>query len=151
MLFKLAFPFLFRCIRDVHEGVENLLKYIKSVKGLALIRDAVYDLLANSRLFNPKVRILFLRRFCIRCPREKYEDLVGSLTLKGQGHVTVNKSAISRIYIVSHTWPLCSLQILVDRGESTLKLLLKIHQYLCNRRLFLYGVQESIFKITLSF
>ena len=34
--------------------------------------------------------------------------------LKAQGHVTVNKPVISMIYIVSHTWPLCSAQILVD-------------------------------------
>ena len=34
--------------------------------------------------------------------------------LKGQGHVTVNKLVISRIYIVSHTWAFCSVQILVD-------------------------------------
>ena len=35
-------------------------------------------------------------------------------SLKGQGQVTVNKPVISRIYIVAHTWPLCSVQILVD-------------------------------------
>ena len=35
-------------------------------------------------------------------------------SLKAQGHVTVNKPVISMIYIVSHTWPLCSAQILVD-------------------------------------
>ena len=34
--------------------------------------------------------------------------------LKGQGQVTVNKPVISMIYIVAHTWPLCSAQILVD-------------------------------------
>ena len=34
--------------------------------------------------------------------------------LKGQCHVTVNKHVISRIYIVGHTWPLYSVQILVD-------------------------------------
>ena len=34
--------------------------------------------------------------------------------LKAQGHVTVNKLVISIIYIVAHTWPLCSAQILVD-------------------------------------
>ena len=37
-----------------------------------------------------------------------------SLRLKGQCHVTVNKLVISRIYIVSHTWPFCSVLILVD-------------------------------------
>ena len=36
------------------------------------------------------------------------------LALKAHGHVTVNKPVISMIYIVSHTWPLCSAQILVD-------------------------------------
>ena len=34
--------------------------------------------------------------------------------LKVQGHVTVNKPIISMIYIVAHTWPLCSAQVLVD-------------------------------------
>ena len=34
--------------------------------------------------------------------------------LKAQGHVTVNKPVISMIYIIAHTWPLCSAQILVD-------------------------------------
>ena len=34
--------------------------------------------------------------------------------LKGQDHVTVNKPAMYIIYIVAHTWPLCSAQILVD-------------------------------------
>ena len=55
--------------------------------------------------------------------------------LKGHRHVTLNKPVISRIYIVSHTWQLCFSQILVDgvTAASTLKLLLKIHQYLCNR------------------
>ena len=36
------------------------------------------------------------------------------ISLKGQGHVSVNKPAISMIYIVAHTWPLCSAQTLVD-------------------------------------
>ena len=35
-------------------------------------------------------------------------------TLKGQGHLTVNKHVISGIYIVDHMWPLCSARILVD-------------------------------------
>ena len=34
--------------------------------------------------------------------------------LKAQDHVTVNKPVISMIYIIAHTWPLCSAQILVD-------------------------------------
>ena len=34
--------------------------------------------------------------------------------LRAQGHVTVNKPVISMIYIITHTWPLCSAQILVD-------------------------------------
>ena len=37
--------------------------------------------------------------------------------LKGQVHVTVNKHVISVIYIVAHTCPLCSAQVLVD-GEN---------------------------------
>ena len=36
------------------------------------------------------------------------------VSLKAQGHVTVNKPVISMIYIVCHTWPLFSAQILVD-------------------------------------
>ena len=49
--------------------------------------------------------------------------------LKGQGQV-VNKPVISAIYIVAHIWSfMCSVQILVDGvGESTIMLLLKIHQ-----------------------
>ena len=39
-------------------------------------------------------------------------------SLKGQGHVTVNKPVISRISIVAHTWPLCSAQISVDGVNS---------------------------------
>ena len=35
-------------------------------------------------------------------------------TLKAQGHITINKPVISIINIVSHTWPMCSAQILVD-------------------------------------
>ena len=37
-----------------------------------------------------------------------------ALPLKALGHVTVNKPVISIIYIVFHTWPLCSAQLLVD-------------------------------------
>ena len=46
-------------------------------------------------------------------------------TLKGTGHVTVNKPVISIIYIVVHTWPLCSGQILVD-GVNPLESYLQI-------------------------
>ncbi|XP_065060256.1 conserved oligomeric Golgi complex subunit 1-like [Rhopilema esculentum] len=42
------------CINDVHVGVARLLEYIKSVKGLASIRDTVYELLSDSRLFGAK-------------------------------------------------------------------------------------------------
>ena len=34
--------------------------------------------------------------------------------LKRQGHVTVNKAVISRIYIVVQMWPFSSEQLLVD-------------------------------------
>ena len=49
---------------------------------------------------------------------QKCQDITDStgdieLDLKGQRHVTVKKPVISMIYIVSHTWPLCSAQILV--------------------------------------
>ena len=36
------------------------------------------------------------------------------MSLKRKGHVAVNKPVISRIYIVAHTWPLYSVQLLVD-------------------------------------
>lgn len=36
---------LTRCIKDVTTGVNSLLKYIGTLKGLASIRDAVWDLL----------------------------------------------------------------------------------------------------------
>ena len=55
--------------------------------------------------------------------------LASMVELKGQGHVTVNKPVISRIYIVAIVF--CT-----DFGgwcESIIKLLRKIHQYLCNR------------------
>ena len=75
--------------------------------------------------------------------RHRSSFAIESWFLKGQGHVTVNKPVISIIYIGG--W-----------GESTRKLLPKIHQYLCNRTtyefcLFLYKAQESIFNITPSF
>ena len=60
-------------------------------------------------------------------------------TLKGQGHVTANKPVISRIYIIAHTWLLCSAQIFGGWDESIIKLLLKIHQYLCNRMSVLFS------------
>ena len=43
---------------------------------------------------------------------------ISNSVLKGQGHVTVNKPVISRICIVTHTWPLCSVQSLVDGANS---------------------------------
>ena len=52
--------------------------------------------------------------------------------LKGQGQVTVNKPVISRIYIVAHCMAIVSCTDFVGWGESKLKLLLKIHQHLCN-------------------
>ena len=58
--------------------------------------------------------------------------VVAIFILKEQGHVTVNKPVISIIYIVVHTWPLCSAQILVD-GVNPQQSYFQIHQYLCNR------------------
>jgi len=43
------------CIADIHEGVEKLLKYVKSIKHLGSIRDSVYEQLSKSRLFFNKV------------------------------------------------------------------------------------------------
>ena len=76
--------------------------------------------------------------------------------VNGQGHVTEDKPVTCIICICTHTRPLCSVQILVD-GVIHKKVLLQIHQYLCNHTtyecfvMFLYEMQESIFKITLSF
>ena len=43
----------------------------------------------------------------------KLKIWIHTLQTREQGHVTVNKSVISIIYIVAHTSPLCSSQILV--------------------------------------
>ena len=40
------------------------------------------------------------------------------LFFKGQGHVIVNKPIISRIYIVVHTWPLCSADVTKTRNKQ---------------------------------
>ena len=45
------------------------------------------------------------------CPPQSYCTYMDTLPLKVQGHVTVNKNAISIIYIVAHT---CAAHILVD-------------------------------------
>ena len=63
---------------------------------------------------------------------KKIEFMIIGHSLKGQGQVTVNKTDISIIYIVAHTWLLCNV-FCTDFGgwgESTTKLLLKIHQHL---------------------
>ena len=46
-----------RCIVDIHEGVEKLLKYVKSIKRLGSIRDSIYELLSKSRLFCSRVSL----------------------------------------------------------------------------------------------
>ena len=63
------------------------------------------------RLLFPIVLIKLIRRIFIQ---DIHFNELKLLLLKAQGHVTVNKPVISIIYIVSHTWPLCSAQILVD-------------------------------------
>ena len=63
-----------------------------------------------------------------------FNDRILMVLLKGQGHVTVNKPVISIIYIVAQTCGHCVLHRFCGGwGESTMKLRLKIHQYLCNR------------------
>ena len=42
---RLIFPPTPRSVKDVNTGVGKLLKYIGSLKGLAAIRDAVWDLI----------------------------------------------------------------------------------------------------------
>lgn len=39
--------FCFRCNEDIKNGITNLLMFVKSMKGLAGIRDAVWELLTN--------------------------------------------------------------------------------------------------------
>ena len=57
----------------------------------------------------------------------------GTPSLKGQGHVTVNKPVISTIYIVAQgNVAIVFRSDFGGWGESTIKLLLEIHQYLCN-------------------
>ena len=63
--------------------------------------------------------------------------------LKGQGHVTVNKPVISRINVVAHTWPFVFCTDFCGWGESTVKLLIEIHQHLCNRTTYEYLVCYS--------
>ena len=46
-------------------------------------------------------------------PMNIYNEVPGA-PLKGLGYVTINKPVISIIHIVAHTWPLRSVQILVD-------------------------------------
>ena len=59
---------------------------------------------------------------------------MGFESLKGLGQLAVNKSVISITYIVASKRPLCSAQILVvGWNPHKIKLLPKIHQYLCNR------------------
>ena len=50
---------------------------------------------------------------CMTLLKLNSTDLM-TFDLKGQGHVTISKPVISIIYIVVHTWPLRSAQILVD-------------------------------------
>ena len=37
----------FRCTKEIHQGVKNLLSFINDIKGLALVRDAVYEILKD--------------------------------------------------------------------------------------------------------
>ena len=55
--------------------------------------------------------------------------------LKGLRHIAVNKPVMYLLSIIfAHVYPLRSAQILVDGvNESRIKLLMKIHQHLCNR------------------
>ena len=50
--------------------------------------------------------------------KHQYEKQVIEAEVKVQSHVTLNKPVISIIYIVSHTWPLCSAQIVMDAVNS---------------------------------
>ena len=76
------------------------------------------DLFHESSLFHPGFFCQYLNMFILvdlSCGSNKAPKYLSvSNCLKGQSHVTVNKPVISGIYIVGHTLPLCSAQILVD-------------------------------------
>ena len=57
--------------------------------------------------FYKKLRIWASTKSYLNLSDFSYSDFLTSF-LKGQGHVAVNKPVISIIYIVAHTWPLCS-------------------------------------------
>ena len=67
--------------------------------GIHLWKKSCKQVLANHSLF--VISVIFA-------------SILTCIYLKAQGHVTVSKPVISIIYIVSHTWPLCSARILVD-------------------------------------
>lgn len=41
---------LFRCNEDIKSGITDLLVYVKSLKGLARIRDAIWELLTSESM-----------------------------------------------------------------------------------------------------
>ena len=69
-----------------------------------------------SSMPRPLKRDCFLLTHSIRAVSGRVASsvFVRRLNLKALGHVTVNKPVISIVYIVVHTQPLCSAQILVD-------------------------------------
>lgn len=68
----------FRCSDDIRAGVSNLLVYVKSLKGLAGIRDAVWELLTSESISQNWEAVC---RRLLDKPASFWEDLLQQLFL----------------------------------------------------------------------
>lgn len=68
----------FRCSDDIRAGVSNLLIYVKSMKGLAGIRDAVWELLSSESISQHWEAVC---RRLLDKPASFWEDLLQQLFL----------------------------------------------------------------------
>lgn len=68
----------FRCSDDIRAGVSNLLVYVKSMKGLAGIRDAVWELLTSESISQNWEAVC---RRLLDKPTSFWEDLLQQLFL----------------------------------------------------------------------
>lgn len=69
---------VFRCSDDIRAGVSNLLVYVKSMKGLAGIRDAVWELLSSDSMSQNWAAVC---RRLLDKPASFWEDLLQQLFL----------------------------------------------------------------------
>ena len=67
-------------------------------------------------LMNPSIMLILRKNFGLRllACSQRMTIQAEQFALKGQGDITLNKPVIVRIYVVAHTWPLCSVRIFVD-------------------------------------